>query len=657
MLAGFRAFAKSWAAKVLLGVLALAFVIWGGAGAGQMRAGSSSDVVRAGHHTVGAKDYKRIVAGALQSLSQQQGRSVSVQEAIQADFDQDLLRQLGEATSLWEVVRRLGVRPSDRLVGQQIAKIQAFINPATGKFDKTLYENLLRQNGFDTKADQNKFVEQLGDEFAEAQFNAGLLAGLVPPKTYGAVMASQIVQQRDAEYFTIAPSAIGAPPQPTDAQLSDMMKQMGPQLQRPETRLISLVRLSQAAFAPAMSVDQAAVQKAYEQRKATLSTPEKRAFVQINLRSPADASVLSARLARGEDPAAAAQAIGAQAITFPDSEKPAIPDPAVANAVFSLQAGQTSGPIKGQAGLAIVRVTRVTPGKTKTLDEARGDIEQELRQEAARQKVFDMARKYTDARESGADLAKAAAAAGATLYTIGPVNAQGQNQKTGQPTPSLTPQMLKDAFSKASGSETDLVDIGGGEYYALRVDQVIPSSMPPLAEIRQPLAQLWMQQEMQKRMVARGEQLIAQVKAGKSLEAVAASSGSTVQRVSNLTRLTAAQQQTSLGRDMLMSIFSRKPGELFTAGGPGGLMVARISAVRPGNPGNIAALAQMTNGQAVQGMSAEMRQFVLSAAQHRIKPKIDRNKGLTALGVDPASVAAASAPAAGTVGGRQPTAR
>ena len=40
----------------------------------------------------------------------------------------------------------MGIRPSDKDVAAQIAKIPAFFNPVSGKFDKALYQQRLAQN-------------------------------------------------------------------------------------------------------------------------------------------------------------------------------------------------------------------------------------------------------------------------------------------------------------------------------------------------------------------------------------------------------------------------------------------------------------------------------------------------------------------------------
>ena len=53
----------------------------------------------------------------------------------------------------------------------------------------------------------------------------------------------------------------------------------------------------------------------------------------------------------------------------------------------------------------------------------------------------------------------------------------------------MNAKMIADAFALNQGAETEVVDLGKGEYYAIRVERVIPSAAPTAgwaAEMRNP---------------------------------------------------------------------------------------------------------------------------------------------------------------------------
>jgi peptidyl-prolyl cis-trans isomerase D len=640
MMHAFRAFAQTWFAKALLAVLALSFIAWGANSSFNSNLLSKA-VISAGGHEVGNAEFKRVWDGALKQVSEQQGRPITAAEAVKNGLDRDILGQLTEQNSLWELVYRLGIRPSDKLVLEQIAKLPAFADPVTRVFSAKTYKDRLAENGYTTEM----FEKSLRDDIAEAHFASGVSAGLASPKLYAAVLASLSLEQRGATYFSIDPRAAGQVPPPTDAQLTAFMTEHSAQLKRPELRTISLVRFSTAALAPTMSVDPAQVQKQYELTKTSRVVPEKRSFVQIPVRTPAEAQQVAAKLSAGEDPAAAARAIGAQMIPYTDAQKSAVPDPKIGEAAFSMQAGQTSGPIAGALGPAVIKITKITPGKAATFEEARPEIEGRLRDIAAQEKVFADAGKYGDAHDTGANLHDAAKAVGAHVYTLGPLTADGRDQY-GRQTVGLTERMLKDAFATPQGGDTDLVDIGRGEFYALRVEKVIPSALPALSEVRGPLTQAWMQQETIKRMRERAEQLAARVKAGEPIDKVAAAVGAQVKQFADVSRVTAGQR-ADLGQALLGKLFQAKANDVFTAEGPGFAMsVVKVASIRPANPGFAAAVMQAGQQEMNKQVFTEMSQLVREASKARIKPKVDRKRALGVIGVQ-ADDAGSDAAAAG----------
>jgi peptidyl-prolyl cis-trans isomerase D len=627
----FRAFAQSWLAKVLLGILMLSFVIWG-SGA-ELDANLSRAVIKAGSHKVKDAEFKRDFDNALKQVSQQQGRAVTAQEAVKAGFVDQMLDDLADANSLWELVGRLGVRPSDKLVSQQIAKIQGFADPVTRVFNANTYKARLAENGL-TPVD---FERGLADEIAENHFATGVSVGMTTPKVYAAVLASLALEERSAAFFAIDPRSIGAINQPTDAQLTAFLNENADKLRRPEQRQISLVRFSAAALAPTMPVNETEVRKQYEQRKAQLTVPERRSFVQVQVQNEAQAQQVGQRIAQGQDPVAAAKAAGATAIPYDDIVKSAVPDPKIGEAAFAMQAGQVTA-VQGALGPALIKLTKVTPGKAASFEEARPELEARLRDIAAQEKVFADAGKYGDAHDAGSSLPQAAEAVGAHVYVLGPMTADGKDQ-FGRPVVGMTDRMLKDAFSTPQGGDTDLTDLGKGEYYALRVDKVIPAALPSLAEVKAPLTQEWMRRELITRMQAKADQLAAQVRGGQAIDKVAGSAGLKVNHVNGVTRANAGQH-AELGQALLGALFQKKPGEVYTApipvaGGRGVVLaVAQVTSAKPGNPGYGAAMVQLGQQQMERQLFADMGQLVRSAAKARIKPKIDKARALRVIGVN-----------------------
>ena len=637
MMAAFRAFAKSpWAAG-LMGILIISFGIWGVRDVFHTRI--SDSVITAGSRKVSANDFKRVFDRRLQELQKQTGQTITAEDAVRAGADQQMLQEMADVEAVQALLQREGIQPSPDLVVDQLRKTPVFFNPITGAFDKQAYETALAQNQLTPAV----YESGLRDQITADHFSAGMAAGLRAPRTYSALFALLDLENRNADYFVIDQKTVGVPPVPTDAELIKFMKDNESALRRPEMRMLSLVRFSAQALAQTLPADPVAVQKQFDFEKARLSVAERRSFVEIPAKDASQAAAMAARLGKGEDPSAVASAYGVKPISYPNAAKSAVADPRVADAAFALRAGEVSQPIKGEIGYSVVKLASITPGKPATLEDVRPQIEQQVKEQAAKDKVYDQVQKYEDVHSGGAPMAQAAKAAGVEVFSLGPLTADGK-LPTGQPQSGLNQKMLSDAFSLPQGGETDVADLGGGEYYAVRVEKILPSVLPSLDEVRPQLTRYYMTQELVKRLQAKASALNDQIKKGQSLEAAAASVGAQVQHLTGLSRVTASQQK-ALGGDFLNRLFQAKPGEVFTAPmPPAGVAIAKVVSVQPGALPEVARETVDQRPQLSQQMNQnEFGDMLRTAARNAIKPKVDEALVRQSLGVAPDQVPASSA--------------
>src|SRR5690606_25486845 len=135
------------------------------------------------------------------------------------------------------------------------------------------------------------------------------------------------------------------------------------------------------------------------------------------------------------------------------------------------------------------------PGREVSLEDARPMLEAEIRKDMAAEKVYAQTQAFDDAHQGGANLADAAKKAGVAPVTIGPITAQGQ-AVGGSRLEGLPPKVLETAFDLPAGGESDIIELGESAYFAVRADKVIAARVPPLAEIRGGVTQLWMRREL-----------------------------------------------------------------------------------------------------------------------------------------------------------------
>jgi peptidyl-prolyl cis-trans isomerase D len=645
MTGSLRSTARNPVAIALMGLLILVFLILGVGGGGRFpdafRGSRADSVVTAGGHATSTSDFRRIWEQQKQRIQEQNKQTFTNEFLVQNGADQELLSQIALDDAQTEMLARAGIVPDPSLIDAQIRQIPVAFDRVTGKFSERQFTEFLASQGLTPRQAQ----ADLGDELAQRHFAYAAAAGFKAPRAFAALSAIAALQNRDVSYFVLEPKAVVQPLPPTDAQLLAFEKQHAAQLTRPEMRVISLARFSAAALAPTVTVSDADIQKEFDARKASLSTPETRTVIQIPVKTAAEGQTAAQRLTKGEDPAAIARSLGVEPVIYDNRPRTGIADGKLAAAAFAMKEGQVAGPVQGDLGLAAVKVSKITAATTPTLASARAKIEADLKAKAAQNKAYELSQKFDDARQSGASVADAAQKAGAPAMTVGPFTATGVDG-LGRPITDINDKIAKAAFAMHAGEDSDIQDAGPGEYYAFKVDKVIAPSVPPLDEIRPQLTEAYMREQLGNALRAKANALIAQIKQGKSMDEAAASVGSTVTHQQSL-QLVKAQQYQALGREFLSQLFGQKPGALFGAGAPNGVFIARLDAIRPGDTTQTAQFLGAIEPRVSQDYLRDLVTNAKVAAEKAVGVNVNLPLARQALGVDPASLAKAGAKGAG----------
>jgi len=631
MTGSLRSTARNPIAVALMGALILVFLILG-VGGGRFpdafRSVNADAVVTVGSHSTNTRDFQRIWDQQKQKFQQQTGQDLTNQFLVQNGVDMQILDQIALEQASMEMLSRAGIVPAPTLVDEEIKKLPWAFDKVTGQFSQQQFVQGLAAQGLTPRQAQ----AEITDELAVRHFGYAAAGGFQAPWLSVALNAMEGTETRDVSYFIMGLNAVPAPTPPTDAQLTAFIKAHAAQLTRPETRLITLARFSAKDIAPTLKIDPAQVAKEFAFRKDSLSTAEKRTVVEIPVKSAAEGASAAQRLSSGEDPSAIAKSLGVEAVTYDDKPQSAIADRKLAAAAFSLKEGAVNGPVSGDLGLAAIKVLKVTPGVAATLASATPQIEADLRQKQAADQAYQESAKFDAARQAGAGVADAARKAGVTAITLGPVTAQGVDA-SGKPNPMLTDKILKAAFAASAGQEGDLEDAGSGEYFAVRVEKVLPPALPSLDDKRPELTKAYMNETLITELKAKATALVALSKKNGNLDAAAAQVGAHVAHENGMNRLK-AEQYKSYGREFLQGVFGVKPGDVFPAGGQTGVYIAKVDAVHPGDPRQTAELAAAIRSRASQAYAEDLLTAVQTAARKDLKVTINQTLARQTLGVD-----------------------
>lgn len=534
MLRGLRKASSNLLGKIIMAVVVLflvaSFAIWG---IGDIFRGfGRSTFAKVGHTEIGIEQFRQIYNERLQQISRQINRSITMEQARALGIDRQIVGQYIAEVALDERARALRLSVSDEEIARRITADPAFQAP-NGQFDRSKFEQLIRQNGFT----EQRYVAEQRREAVRRQLVNTIIGGASLPKAAVEAVDRYRNEQRSIDYVLFDRAKAGDIPAPTEEELAKYFDERKILFRAPEYRKITIVPLIPGEQARWLEVSDAELKKAYEERKARYITPEKRTIQQIVFPTAEEAKAAADRIAKGEsfDAIAKERGLTEKDIDLGTLTKSAIIDRAVADAAFALQEGQTSAPVQGRFGSAIVRVTKIEPEKVPTFEEVAGQLRTDLAAERAKSEMMTMYDKIEDERSIGTTLAEAAEKLKLAARTI-EVDRSGRDTE-GNPVPNIpdAARLLNTAFSTDPGVEIDPLRLQDG-YVWIDVTGVTPARERKLDEVKGLVKTRWREDQIATRLKSKAAEMVEKLKGGAALADVAAADGLKVETKTEIKR-------------------------------------------------------------------------------------------------------------------------
>lgn len=497
-----------------------------------------------------------------------------------------VLGQLIDGLAFDQYATELGFGVSKRLIDGRIADLPAFAG-VSGRFDQTVFENFLRQNGISEaqlRRDlrQQLLLEQLAAPIAQMPQIATAMA-----EPYAALL----LEQRRGQATFIPSSPFAPKADPGDAALRQFLTQNAAKFTVPERRVIQYATFDRASV-PVPAVTDAEIAEVYKKNAAQYAASETRRFAQVILPDQAAANALAAKVRGGTSIAAAAAAAGLSASTTGDLTETAYAataSAAAAKAAFAAKRGDVVGPVQTGLGWAVARVEDVTARPARSLAQASDEIRAELAKNKANEAIVDYYNAIQDAVNGGASVEEVAADRKLTLVETPAILPSGRapGQPAFAPAPELAP-IVAQAFQVGGEGEGQIATIAENEKFAVfAVKSIVAAAPPPFAQIRGDLLNEWRFAEGQKVARDKARAIVKAVEGGKSLSEAIAAAGPNIGSVQAI-----GGRRAELGANgervppELALLFSMAEGSVKTLEIPGnrGWMVIALSEVQRPDP-------------------------------------------------------------------------
>jgi peptidyl-prolyl cis-trans isomerase D len=535
MLRGIRKASSNWLGKaimsVVMGVLIISFGVWGIAdifkGFGQ------SSLAKVGKTEISTEQFRQIYTDKLQQLGRTFGRPLTMDQARAFGLDRQVLQQTIAEAALDEEARRMGLGQSDAETMRTIYADPNF-KGLGGTFEPARFQAAIRQFGYT----EQRYLAEQRRVGLRRQIAGTISAGLEPPKVMIDALTRFQNEQRSIDYLKLDAAQAGTIDPPSPETLAAYFEDHKTQFRAPEYRKIAFVVINPEEIGKWSDVSDEDAKKVFEQRRDKLGTPEKREVSQIVFPNEEEALTARSRVTGGLSFADLAKErnLNPSDVDLGLIAKSAIIDPAIADAAFALPSGEVSQPVKGQFGVALVKIGKIEPGVTPTYESVAPQLKKELATERARVKVTEIQNKMEDERSGGSNVVEASQKLGLTAVTIDAVDRSGR-LPTGQPVTNIPPglDVVSQAFTSDVGVDNDPIQFRGG-YVWYDVLGITPSRERTLDEVKDQVEAKWREDQISDKLRAKAAEMVQKLEQGATLAAEAGPIGTKVEAVKDFRR-------------------------------------------------------------------------------------------------------------------------
>ncbi len=510
-------------AQIILGILIIPFAFFG-MDAYFSDSATGNDVAKVGGTSITAYDFDQALREQQDRLRASAGGQVDRALLESAELRRVVLDNLvnQRVLALYAAENRLVVTPEQ--LQATIAGVPAF--QEDGRFSLQRYENLVRAQGMTLATFEARLAQDVRVQQIVAAVGDG---GFVPEASARRFLDAQLEERRLRE-LRFAADRLGAEAAVSEAEITAYYEANPGRFERPARLQAEYLVFDRAAVETKVEIADEAVRAFYEGNPQRFGVPEERQarHILLTLDGKAEQAEVDRVMAEAK---AIVDALRQDPARFAELAREKSQDPGSASrggdlgffgrgmmvgafedAVFALEKGRISDPVRSEFGIHIIEVTDIKPSSVKPLDQVREEIVAELRAQEAGRRFAELAEQFANTvYEQPDSLAPAAEAVGLTLRTSDWIS------RDAGPEPFNNERLRNAVFGDEAvqkGRNTEAIEIGNGTLVSARVKSYEAARRLPLDEVRSRIVDELRREQGRKTALAQGEQMLAALAKG-----------------------------------------------------------------------------------------------------------------------------------------------
>jgi len=579
-------------AKIVVGLIITTFALFGVESiVGSI--GGQPDIAEVNGEGIPESSYARALEMKKRQLLMQMGELADPDLINDALLGASVLDGLIEQEVLTQDSEGKDLYVSDVAIDRYISNIDQF--KEQGVFSNDRMNSVLRSAGLTLSS----YKESLRTEFLIAQPRSALIASSFVLSNERAEVVALDRQSRTFGALTVSRDSYLESVVVSDDEVSAFYAANKADYKKPKSVDVSFIEISQADVSSGVSVSDEAVLSLYETEKEAYSSSEERDASHILIKideSRAEADALAAiaeveaRLAAGEDfgvlakelsedegSASSGGSLGAAAkgVYVADFEQ----------ALFSLEVGQTSKPVKTEFGYHLIRLDDVIESGVPEF----ADIEDSLKQRLIKDKVSlaygELAERLSDISYASSGLEEPAEELDLEIKQLAGVSEDSQDSVFS--TAKVQRQLFADELLN-DGVNSELLEYEDGSAVVFRIDAFNEEGTKPFEEVADEIRVQLVEEKAEEFAASVGQAFVVRLSAGEDAKMVAEDMGFTWSIYSDLERNSGEVDQEALSKVFAMkSDADGSKGVLGFVADSGDFNVVQLVDVKPGDASSL----------------------------------------------------------------------
>lgn len=531
-----RDHAKGWFAYTIIGLLTVPFAVWGINY--YFEAGGPMDAAVVGGHQIPLRDFQRSYQQQRQRMQAMLGANADPALLEGPQFKQQVLQRLINEQVVNRLTQSEGLRISDLQLYDALKALPVF--QENGGFNDKLYEQLLRSQGYTPESFEEGFRQSL----ATAQLQEGIVASALVTPAELAQVVSLLKQQRDLQYVVLSLEKYLAKATVDDAAIQKYFEQNKEHFVNPEQVRVQFIELNLVQIAQNVEISEDQLRTSYQEQIAKYGQPEERSASYVLVKLPPNAGDAEVEKARAQAQQIA-NSIHSGTKKFDEALQEAQSDqsggleggdlgvitsgmftsPAFEKALYALQKpGDVSDPVRMPSGFHIIRLDRITPAQVKPFEEVRETVAKELRHQQAENRFYEISQTLANlSYEHPDNLESAATALSVPVQESVWFSRQGGGEGIIANSKVINSAFGEDVLKRGVNSEP--IELEPGHVVVIRIKEHKDPTPRTLEEAREDIAKLLRRQQAVESLSKDTEALRARAAQGQHLQTLATEFG------------------------------------------------------------------------------------------------------------------------------------